>query len=77
MATLLLTVVLFAIAMFIMSIGVLFRRRCLRGSCGGPQVFGSDGEPLTCDHCPRRHENESTHPEGSVSTRRPGEYENA
>jgi len=41
-------------AMLAMAVGVVFGNRCLRGSCGGPEVLGPDGEPLTCDACPQR-----------------------
>jgi len=37
-----------------MAIGVMFRRPCLRGSCGGPAVTGPDGESLSCSDCPNR-----------------------
>jgi hypothetical protein len=37
-----------------MAIGVMFRRPCLRGSCGGPAVLGPDGEPLSCSDCPNK-----------------------
>ncbi len=50
----LLTLAAFAVAMLVMSIGVLFRRPCLRGSCGGPDALDADGESLSCDTCPRR-----------------------
>lgn len=56
MTLLLLTLAVFATAMLIMALGVIFSGRCLRGSCGGPNAFGPDGEPLTCDTCPRRKE---------------------
>ncbi len=56
---LLLTLAVFLIAMLIMSVGVVFSGRCLRGSCGGPEVLGADGEPLTCATCPRRKERRS------------------
>ena len=39
-----------------MAVGVVFSGRCLRGSCGGPEVFGPDGESLSCAACPRRKE---------------------
>lgn len=55
-AILLFTLTAFAVAMLIMSVGVLFSGRCLRGSCGGPDVLGPDGEPLSCATCPRRKE---------------------
>ncbi len=54
MTTLLLTLAVFAFAMLIMAIGVIMRRPCLRGSCGGPEVLSPDGEPLTCATCPNR-----------------------
>lgn len=43
-------------AMVAMAVGVLFSNRCLRGSCGGPDVVGPDGESLTCATCPHRNE---------------------
>lgn len=54
MAILLLTLAAFAIAMLIMAVGIIFKRPCLRGSCGGPDVLGRDGKPLTCATCPNR-----------------------
>ncbi len=55
------TVVLLAagfigIAMAIMAIGLLSKNRCLRGSCGGPDVLDAQGESLRCGACPRRTE---------------------
>ncbi len=58
MTTLLLTLAAFAIAMLIMAIGVILRRPCLRGSCGGPDMLGPDGESLTCATCPNREKRE-------------------
>lgn len=46
--------VLIGIAVLAMAIGVIFRRPCLRGSCGGEAVRGPDGAPLSCGSCPRR-----------------------
>ena len=60
MTTLLLTLAVFAVAMLIMAIGVIMRRPCLRGSCGGPEVLSPDGEPLTCATCPNRKRNENS-----------------
>jgi hypothetical protein len=45
---------LFALAVAAMAIGVMFRRPCLRGSCGGPEVLGPGGEKLSCGACPNR-----------------------
>ncbi len=50
----LLAIALIGIVMLAMSIGVLLTGRCLRGSCGGPELLGADGEPLSCATCPRR-----------------------
>ena len=63
---LLLTLGVFAVAMLIMAVGVMFSGRCLRGSCGGPEVLGADGEPLTCATCPNRKEREEAASEGSL-----------
>lgn len=54
MELVLISVVVVAAAMLAMSVGVLFSNRCLRGSCGGPDVVGPDGESLTCATCPNR-----------------------
>ncbi len=59
MALVLLTLTVFAIAMAIMAIGVIFRRPCLRGSCGGPDMLGPGGESLTCATCPNRKQRRS------------------
>ena len=59
MTILILTMAVFVIAMLFMSVGVVFSGRCLRGSCGGAEVLGPDGEPLTCATCPRRQANHS------------------
>ena len=45
---------LIALAVAAMAIGVVFRRPCLRGSCGGPEVLGPGGEKLSCGACPNR-----------------------
>jgi hypothetical protein len=37
-----------------MAIGVMMRRPCLRGSCGGPELRNAQGEPLSCASCPNR-----------------------
>lgn len=54
MAVFLLTLGGIAIVMAVMAIGVLLDGRCLRGSCGGPDVIGPDGDSLACAACPRR-----------------------
>lgn len=50
----LLVAVIMGIAMTLMAVGVIFGNRCLRGSCGGPDVVGPDGESLSCTTCPHR-----------------------
>ena len=42
------------IAVAAMAIGVMFKRPCLRGSCGGPAVLAPDGKKLSCETCPNR-----------------------
>jgi hypothetical protein len=56
MEFLILTVAAIAIVMLIMAVGVIFKRPCLRGSCGGAEIFDADGEALSCGACPRRKE---------------------
>jgi hypothetical protein len=43
-----------ALVLAAMAIGVIFKRPCLRGSCGGPAVHTSDGRKLSCENCPNR-----------------------
>lgn len=54
LAVLAVTLALFALAIAGLAVGAMAGRRCLRGSCGGPEVLGPDGEPLSCEACPRR-----------------------
>jgi hypothetical protein len=42
------------VAVAAMAVGVMFRRPCLRGSCGGPAVLAPDGQKLSCATCPNR-----------------------
>ena len=56
MGLIVLTISVVALAMVIMAVGLFFKRPCLRGSCGGPRLFDSQGEALTCAACPHRHE---------------------
>ena len=56
MMLLALSIAAIAIAMLIMAVGVIFKGRHLRGSCGGI-LYGPDGDPLNCDACPYRDDN--------------------
>jgi hypothetical protein len=49
-------VVLLAIGLAVaaMAVGVIFKRPCLRGSCGGPALLTARGEKLSCATCPNR-----------------------
>jgi hypothetical protein len=42
------------IGVLAMAVGVICRRPCLRGSCGGPEVRTASGEKLSCADCPNR-----------------------
>ena len=53
MTTVLLAGGFMACAMAIMAVGLMSRNRCLRGSCGGPDVLDANGESLRCGACPR------------------------
>ncbi len=69
MAVLLVSLIVIGLAMLAMAVGVIFRRPCLRGSCGGAEVLGPDGDPLTCATCPRRKDKtESPRSEPSLRT---------
>ena len=54
----LITVFVFGAVMLMMSVGVLFSNRCLRGSCGGPDLVDADGNSLLCATCPKRDEHD-------------------
>ena len=54
MSLFLLTLVVISVVVALMAVGLFFKRPCLRGSCGGPDLFDSEGESLTCAACPRR-----------------------
>lgn len=54
MATFLLTLAGIGLLMLIMAVGVMFKRKPLRGSCGGAEIWDCDGDDLTCGACPNR-----------------------
>jgi len=49
-----LVAVAFVAAIAMMAIGVMLRRPCLRGSCGGPAIHGPGGVKISCATCPNR-----------------------
>lgn len=49
-----LSLAVIGLVMLAMAVGVIFNYPCLRGSCGGPDVVGADGEALSCATCPNR-----------------------
>ncbi len=50
-----------------MAVGVMFKRPCLRGSCGGTPVLGPDGNKLSCETCPNRQRAQSASAAGHTS----------
>ena len=48
-----------AVLMLIMAVGVIFKRKPLRGSCGGAEIWDCDGDDLTCGACPNREKKRS------------------
>ena len=61
MTVFLLVLAVMGVVMLIMAVGVIFDRPCLRGSCGGPEVAGPDGEAISCAACPNRPSNRNSH----------------
>jgi hypothetical protein len=51
----LVALVFIGLALAAMAVGVMFKRPCLRGSCGGPAVHAADGSKISCATCPNRH----------------------
>jgi hypothetical protein len=47
-------VAIVGLAVLGMALGVMTTGRCLRGSCGGPEVRLADGRSLSCAECPNR-----------------------
>jgi hypothetical protein len=64
MEILFLTLAVFLLVVLAMSVGIIFRRPCLRGSCGGPEVLDASGEPLSCSTCPNRKKNRQAASDG-------------
>ncbi len=59
MTLILVTVAAFALVMLAMAVGVMLSGKCLRGSCGGPDIVNSDGESLLCATCPNREDEQA------------------
>ncbi len=45
---------LLGLGVLAMAVGVIFKRPCLRGSCGGPALHTASGEKISCATCPNR-----------------------
>ena len=71
MTLLIISLIAFGFIILIMSVGVLLQGRCLRGSCGGEEIIGPNGELLNCGACPARKEREAREAERSQGTRVP------
>ncbi|HEY6135282.1 MAG TPA: (Na+)-NQR maturation NqrM [Rubrivivax sp.] len=67
----LLALVAIGLAVAAMAVGVIFKRPCLRGSCGGAAVLGPDGNKLSCATCPNRKRQSAQAASGQDSS--PGE----
>ncbi len=50
----LVVLVLLGLGVLAMAVGVIFKRPCLRGSCGGPALHTAGGEKISCATCPNR-----------------------
>lgn len=55
LAVFFLVAVLLGLGVAAMAVGVIFKRPCLRGSCGGPALHTAGGEKISCATCPNRH----------------------
>lgn len=51
---LLAAIVLIGLGIAGMALGAMTTGRCLRGSCGGPEVRLADGQKISCATCPNR-----------------------
>ena len=54
MGLIVVAIIIVALSMLAMAVGVIFSNRCLRGSCGGAEAQGPNGDVLSCDTCPHR-----------------------
>ena len=53
------TILVIGALMAAMAVGVIFKNKSLRGSCGGPDVVDCDGESLACGTCPNKAEHQA------------------
>lgn len=54
MTLIFLTIIVFGAAILLMSIGVLFKRGCFTGSCGGMALLDTKSTSIRCLWCPYR-----------------------
>jgi len=66
----LLTLAVVGVAMLAMAVGTIVSNRCLRGSSGGVDATGPDGEPLCCDACPASAHTKRPNPQSLHSSSR-------
>lgn len=53
------TILVIGALMAAMAVGVIFKNKSLRGSCGGADVVDCEGESLACGACPNRTEKQA------------------
>jgi hypothetical protein len=54
MSVVLLAIFVFGVSMLLMAVGLLFRRGCLTGSCGGLALLETKTRTVRCPWCPLR-----------------------
>lgn len=63
MELLFITIVVFGVVVLIMSVGAILQGKCIKGSCGGEEIWGPDGDLLNCETCPVRQKGDcESHP---------------
>lgn len=60
MKIVMLTILFFGIAMAIMAVGLVITGKCLRGSCGGPEVRDEKTGQVSCGICGRNKEEQES-----------------
>lgn len=55
----LLALLVIGLVVAMMAVGVILKRPCLRGSCGGPALHTAGGKKISCATCPHRHHHDA------------------